>query len=396
MLLRELDPERYWSMPSTYTREKRDLEIEKMIDSDMYYYQLKTDGNYAAFICDFDGDKRLISRGVSKVTGEYGRLENKVFFYDAIAAAFTKPTRIMGEIWFQGGVDKSVGSVLRAGDVKAKSIQDNDYYMRAAETTKFSAKDRRDIEGNEFRGQKLKFRIFDVWYFDGEDLMNTPWIERQEYVKKAAERINSPLVSYVPYYKMDRNFYDAFGALLEKGEEGVVCYREDGLPEPSKRTAHKTCKLKQEIANDVDAFIIGIEPATRTYTGKDVATWQYWENIRTGEKLLGDYYGDFHLGSTVEPVTKNYYLNYPGAMIVGVYNSNNEIYPLCKVAGLTDEFKAELRDNFDKWYMCPVSITGMALSDSNGLSIRHPKLKAIRSPEDIDPHDCTLAKILGN
>ena len=88
MLLRELEPEKYWSMPSTYSREKRELEIQKMIDSGMYYYQLKTDGNYCAFICDFDGDKRLISRGVSKVSGEYGRLEDKVFFYESIVAAF--------------------------------------------------------------------------------------------------------------------------------------------------------------------------------------------------------------------------------------------------------------------------------------------------------------------
>lgn len=393
MLLRELEPEKYWSMPSTYSREKRELEIQKMINSGMYYYQLKTDGNYCAFICDFDGDKRLISRGVSKVSGEYGRLEDKVFFYESIAAIFNKPTRIMGEIYFDHGVDKQVGSVLRCGELKAKSIQDNDYYINAAATTKFSAKDKRDIEGNEFRNQKLKLRIFDVWYYDGLDLMNTPWIERQEYVKKATERINHPLVSYVPYYKMDENFYDAFGALLANGEEGVVCYNENGLPEPAKRTAHKTCKLKQEIANDVDAFIIGTEPAVRSYTGKDVSTWQYWEDLRTGEKLIGDYYGDFHLGHTIEPITKGYYFNYPGAILVGVYDNKGEIYPLCKVAGLTDEFKTELRDNFEEWYMCPVSITGMALSDSNGLSIRHPKLRSIRR-EDINPADCTLAKIL--
>ena len=69
--------------------------------------------------------------------------------------------------------------------------------------------------------------------------------------------------------------------------------------------------------------------------------------------------------------------------------------PICKVSGLTDDFKAELRDNFKKYDHCPVTIGGMALSDSNGLSVRHPYLKSIRLG-DLNPQDCTLSKILNN
>ena len=75
----------------------------------------------------------------------------------------------------------------------------------------------------------------------------------------------------------------------------------------------------------------------------------------------------------------------------------NEI-PLCKVAGLTDEFKSELRDNPDKWIGCPVTIGGMMVSvakadsEGNGISIRHPLLKRIREG-DLLKEDCTLAKI---
>ena len=60
MLLRELAPEKYWSFPSSYSKEKRETEIQNMILSGKYYYQLKTDGNYSAFICDFDGEKSII------------------------------------------------------------------------------------------------------------------------------------------------------------------------------------------------------------------------------------------------------------------------------------------------------------------------------------------------
>ena len=65
----------------------------------------------------------------------------------------------------------------------------------------------------------------------------------------------------------------------------------------------------------------------------------------------------------------------------------------------TKDFKTELRDNFDKWYMCPLTIGGMmvstaqAESNGNGISIRHPYIKSIRK-NDINPKDCTLSKIL--
>lgn len=394
MLLRELEPEKYWSFPSSYTKEKKETEIQNMIMDGNHSFQLKTDGNYCAFICDFDGEKRIISRGISKTTGEYGCLNNQVFFFDSLTRAFNKPTRIMGEIYLEHGVDKNVGSILRASSEKAKSIQSEEYYEDIRTQVKFSAKDKRDIENNEFRGEKLKWRIFDVWYYEGENLMNTPWIERQKYVKMAAERINDPLVSYVPFYPVNENFYDSLASIFQNGGEGVVIYRNNGKPEPGKRTAHKTLKVKQELEHLIDAFIIGTEPATKSYTGKDMANWEFWENTRTGERLFGKYFGEYQTGGAVIPVSKGYWHNWPGAIYVAVYDKDGNEFNLCKVAGLTEDFKIELRDNFSKYDHCPVTIGGMALSDSNGLSVRHPYLKSIRL-NDLDiKTDCTLEKII--
>lgn len=397
MLLRELPPEKYWSFPASYSKERRENEIQSMIMRGDYYFQLKTDGNYSAFICDTDNKKMIISRGISKVTGEYGRLEDKLFFFNAVAKAFNRPTRIMGEIYYDGGIDRQVGSVLRADAVKSKSIQDYDYYVEAQKSTKFTAKDRRDIENNEFRNHKLKWRIFDVWFYDGEDLMRTPWIERQRYVKMAAERINHPLVTYVPYEPMDENFYDKLAKIFAKGGEGVVCYNENGLPEPDKRTAHKTLKVKTEVEHLLDVVFTGLDDCKKNYEGKELGSWQYWENTRTGEKIVGDYFGEYQIGGPYQPITRNYYYNWPGAIFCGVYDKNGNLVPLCKVSNLTDDFKTELRDNFKKdWYLCPATIGGMMLSEASGsISVRHPYLKSIRK-DDINPEDCTLAKIINN
>lgn len=396
MLLRELEPEKYWAMPASWDKEKRQEELDLMISSGKYYYQLKTDGNYSVFCCDFDGDKRLITRGVSKTTGEYGVINDKVFFFDTLCAAFDKPTRILAEVYFDEGIDRNVGSVLRSLSQKALSIQDEEYYNKTSKSYKFSAKDKRDIEGNEFRNQKLKWRIFDVWYYDGIDLMNTSWIERQKYVVKAAKRINHPLVSAVKYKPMNEKFYDELAAILNAGGEGVVCYLGSGKPEPGKRPARKSCKVKRELTNEIDCFIYGTEPAREDYTGENVFDCQYWEDLKTGEKLLGNHYTEYHTGErALRPISKGHYYEWPGAILCAVFDENKKPVVICKCSGLTEDFKNELRDNYDKYHMMPIKISGMmiSLTENRIPSVRHPKLLGLRDT-DLSTDDCLLSKLL--
>jgi hypothetical protein len=160
-------------------------------------------------------------------------------------------------------------------------------------------------------------------------------------------------------------------------------------------------KVKQEIENEIDAIITGIEPAVRGYTGGDLPHWQLWLNTRTMELVKGPYYGEYALGGPYEPVSKGFFYHMPGAIYTSVYDKNGNLIPLCKVAGLTDEFKTQLRDNFEEWRGCPITLGGMMIStaqattDGIGISIRHPYIKRIRR-DDLNPTDCTLEKILGN
>mgnify|MGYP003293702241 FL=1 len=131
----------------------------------------------------------------------------------------------------------------------------------------------------------------------------------------------------------------------------------------------------------------------REYTGKEIETWKFWENLKTGEKICGEYFSEYRLGNTnLEPISKGHYYGWPGAIYCAVWDENNAPLILCKCAGLTEEFKEELKNNYDKYHMMPIKITGMMVSDDN--SIRHPKLISIRDT-DIDVKDCTLAKIKG-
>lgn len=368
------EPMKYWAPPSSMDANTKRQHLEQMINTHQYIWSQKYDGNWSRAI--ITSERAILqTRGISKKTGTYGEIQNKIFFWNDIVNAFKKgDTVILGEIYLPGGIDKDVGSILRCLDDKALARQ-------------------KDI--------KLEWRIFDILALDGNNLMNEPVENRIKYIPEVVKRINNPLVIGIEYHEMDENFFDNLNDIFSNGGEGAVCYKKSAIYEPGKRGPHSwdSCKVKQEISADIDAFIIGVEEPTYSYTGKDISSWQFWENTRTGEKVIGDYFGEYQIGGVYNPITKNYYYNWPGAIYLGVYDNSQQIIKLCKVAGLTEEFKTELRDNFSEWYMCPITIGGMMVSTAQatdngvGISIRHPYIKSIRK-NDIDPKDCTLSKIL--
>ena len=370
-----MEPMRYWNMPTNTPLETRRQHLEQMIASGDYIYSRKYDGNWSRAVITKDA-AALQTRGISVKTKTYGEVQDKVFFWNDVVKAFDNgDTVILGEIYLPGGIDKDCGSILRCLTQKALDRQ---------KTT------------------KLQWRIFDVLALDGKDMFDTPVIERVKHIPEVVKRINSPLVFGIDYYEMNENFFDEINAIFEDGGEGVVCYKKSAIYIPGKRGPHSwdSVKVKQEITSDIDCFITGVEPATRAYTGKDLQNWPLWMNSRTGQKLYGYYFTQYRTGEPYEPISKNYYFNWPGAIYVSVYDKNGNIVPLCKVAGLTEDFKTELRDNFKEWEFCPVTIGGMMISTAQqvddsglGISIRHPNLKSIRK-DDIDIKECTLEKIL--
>ena len=367
------EPMKYFAPSSTMSADARRAKLEQMIDSGNYLFGLKTDGNWSRAVITSER-QALQTRGISTVTKTYGEIQDKVLFWEDVINAFTNGTTvILGEVYLPGGIDKDTGAILRCLTPKAIARQ---------------------------KDNPLKWRIFDVLALDGKDYMDTGFEERIKLIPIVVERINSSLVEGVTYYEMDDTFFDRMGEIFASGGEGAVCYKKNSVYMPGKRGPHAwdTVKVKQEISSEIDAFISDIVPGEKLYTGKDLGTWQLWENQRTGEKLVGSYFGEYRTGGSYLPVTKNYFNNWPGAIQVSVYDKNGNEVPLCKVSGLTEEFKTDLRDNPSRWIGCPVTIGGMMVSsakadsEGNGISVRHPLLKRIREG-DLLKEDCTLAKI---
>jgi hypothetical protein len=371
----EMEIQKYWAPTSAMSQETFREHLEQCISSENYLWSEKFDGNFSRAVIT-PGRNALQTRGISKVTGTYGEIQDKVFFWDSVLNAFqNSETVLLGEIYLPGGIDKDVGSITRCLVDKARASQ---------------------------KERKLEWRIFDVLVLDGKNMINSPIEERISYIPAVVKRINNPLVKGVKYYEMNETFFDRLNTIFSRGGEGAVCYRKGVKYTPGKRSsAWTTIKVKQTIQSDIDCFITSAVPCERSYKGKELDTWEYWFNVKTGEKLFGEYYSEYRLGSScLEPISKNYYYDWPSSVQVGVYDKEGKIIPLCKVAGLTEDFKTSLRDNFEEWYLCPITIGGMMVSEAKaneegiGLSVRHPYIKSIRR-EDLDVKDCTLAKIKG-
>lgn len=367
----EDEPMKYFAPPASMNQEVRRMKLEQMIKSGEYLFSTKIDGNWSRAIITNERNA-LQTRGISKKTGTYGEIQDKVFFWDNVTKAFQNGTTVLlGEVFMEGCIDRQIGSILRCLTPKALERQ---------------------------KDKKLRWYIFDVLCYDGIDLMNTSIEERIKYIPKVVERINSPLVEGAIYYEMNNSFFDIMNEVFASGGEGCVCYKKNAKYIPGKRGPHawESVKVKQEINNDVDVLITGLIPCERAYQGGDLPHWELWRNTRTNELVYGLYYTDYQLGEPYEPVSKNYFNNWCGAIEVSVYDNQGNLIPICNVAGLTEDLKTQLRDNFKEWYLCPVTIGGMMISEAgkNGIpSIRHPYLKSIRK-NDIDPKDCTLEKIL--
>ena len=367
------EPMKYFAPPASMSPEVRRTKLEQMIDSGNYLFGEKTDGNWSRAVITPERQV-LQTRGISTVTKTYGEIQDKVLFWDDVCNAFSYGTTvILGEVYLPGAIDKDVGAILRCLAPKALARQ---------------------------KDSPLRWRIFDVLALNGVDMMDRPFEDRIIYIPEVASLINSPLVEGVQYHEMDDTFFDKMGEIFAAGGEGCVCYKKNSIYIPGKRGPHAwdTVKVKQEISSEIDCVIMGTVAGEKTYTGKDIGSWTLWENQRTNELVKGEYFGEYQHGGTYLPVTKNYFYGWPAAIQVGVYNREGQLIPLCKVSGLTDSFRQDLKLHPNDWIGVPVSISGMmvsearATSNGEGISIRHPLLKRIRK-DDIDPKDCTLAKI---
>lgn len=383
----ELDAEKYWSFPKSYKKDSK-AETKEMIFSNNYVGARKIDGAYYRFVKDMEGNMTLQGRNRS-VKGIFlnkiGHVPHLKEFFDYLPNG----TCLLGELYFP----KKEGShnvTTIMGCLEEKAIRRQE------------------------QGDKLHYYIFDIWAYNGKSLMNSSIEDRIKIMQKIKTNIYNnndfgiidqakmfshgeeatinamfPEVHFAKYY-IGAALWEQLHTILENGGEGVVITKKGTHPEPGKRPARKTLKIKKEISQTIDCFFTGkATPPTTDYSGKEIETWKYWQNIRTGEKLNGEYYDDYFKGAPIIPITKSYFNGWAGSLEIGVIRlKDNKIVPIGYISGLSDEIKANWKDYKNK----PIEVTAMEFTEDRAL--RHGKLVKFRP--DLTIEDCNYEKIWGD
>lgn len=324
---------------------------ENMLKNTPIIGTIKKDGYWSQLVKD-ENEVHLYSRTVSKKTGYYSDNIDKVpHIKDWAMNELPNGTCIIGEVYYPNGTSKNVTSVLGALPEKAIERQKGEY-------------------------GKIHFYMHDILAYSGEDYVMNNMTYDYRY-SNLCEHIDiaTPLIPELEVARCYDNAYlDLDKVTIDKlaaGEEGMVFRVENGLYAPGKRQPKVMFKIKQA-QNDIDFVITEVLPPEYLYTGKESETWEY-----------KDKEGNL--------ITKAAYYGWAGALRLGAYDKAGNLVSIGRVSsGLTDNLKADLAANPEKYIGTVVEVNCMSL-DKENKSIRHGYVSRLRS--DKPAQDCKIQDI---
>ena len=367
----EMEAMKYWAAPASWSDEKKRENAHSRIFSGDWFGAEKKDGYFAKLIKDEDGNIILYSRSRG-VNGKFADKHEWVPHLNNFFDELPNGSCLLGELYLpsQPG-SRHITTIM--GCLKEKAI------------------DRQN------KGEKLHFYIFDCLAWAGEN-----WVKRfaKDRFSFISGKINQEYVSTATYYR-GKELWSMLQEVLARGDEGIVITHKCAEYEPGKRPSKTTLKIKKELKQTIDCFFTGVGSApTKDYTGKEIETWQYWENLRTGEKIQGECFRDYMAGAAITPITKSYFHGWCGSLEIGVLRhkvgsrckingvvyEDTEVFPIGWLSGLTEEMKS----NPEKYAFQPIEVTAMEWDGFNH-TLRHGKMVGWR--KDLALKDCNLEKI---
>lgn len=380
---------------------------------------------------------RVFSRRISKKTGFYVENTDSLPQIREIDVPELAGTILDGEMFIDGLPFKEVSSTLNCAW--------------------FNALDRQIEKGF------VSFHAFDILFYHGIDLRKMPLHRRKVYLHLAIEEADCPYIKEVMYHYCGKSFdmtfreallsrnittkdgeialyefvldhQDSFPELFSyydiqsvkftprayyelvvaSGGEGVMVKPKDG------KYYHKRgweySKIKAFLTRDL--IVMGFSEPTREYTGKDVKHWAYWIEKDTNKRVTGNFYGN----PAYLPVTRHYYLNQVGNLLLGVLvplkdletipknkrgitylpgsfgldHSLNKDYALmqvCETSGFDDDTRAMFTANREKMVGTVVEVKANGLFHDSG-KFRHPRF--LRMRPDKSPEQCTWDAHVGS
>lgn len=361
-----IEPMLIWKLPAG-----KESMLSEVCSNGEYFLEEKIDGAFYQFV-KTENHSYLFGRTISKLSGILTEKSDNVPHLKDALSCLPAGTILIGEIYVPGGTSKDTVSIM--GCLPALAIK------------------RQEKE-------PIHYYVHDIIAYDTVNLIDSPADLRYKILAAIWKKHNLDQYSFLRLAtRVDEDMEAEISRILKSGGEGAVLKKKDYPYTPGKRPAWSTIKVKQ--MDSIDLICTGFCDATKEYTGKELATWEYWEErgeqSQDGEytQLLseGRYYEDYlHNPHIYRPVTKPYFLGWKTAIRIGAYNDKGELVDLGTVSsGLTDDNKREMTENPDLWLGHVVALDCMQI-DKKEHTLRHPVFKCKR--EDKDAKDCVISEI---
>lgn len=366
-----LEAMKYYSVPVGWSEEKKkENAISKIFSGDWYGAQ-KRDGIFCMCGRNLDGEIFLRPRA-KNTKGEFVNKVDWVPQFHDLLNSLELGTVLLGEVYLprdeQAKTTTSIMNCLLKKSLARQSKEED----------------------------KLHLYVFDVLADAGESYLNFKAIDRFLRIDDYRYRYRSPYVEWARYYS-GKELWDMLQSLLADGYEGMVITYKDAHYEPGKRSNKVSLKIKKEIQDTIDCIVIGANPPTKLYTGKDPEIWEYWFDEMSNKKMkASEYFAENHTsiynlyadGVPIVPVTKNWFYGWAGSLRLGAIKDGKEVQ-IGSLSGITDEVKENWKDYVGQ--VCEISCMEIMDNEQGGKGLRHPKL--IRFRDDIDKSECTWERI---
>lgn len=336
----EMNAMKYYAPPASWDKDKRFQNAHTKIFSNDWYGAEKKDGYFTKIVKDEEGKCYLFSRS-RNTKGEYVNKIEWVPQFNSFFENLPNGTCLLGELYFpKRPGSNTVTTIMQCLKDKALARQNAD--------------------------EKLHLYLFDLLAYNNKSLLKSGALERFNLLESLRPIFSNEYIE-VAHYINGQELWMQLQILLASGAEGIVITEKNAIYEPDKRPSKTTLKVKQELKDTIDVVIIGANPPTREYGGKEILTWQYWEDTVSGERLRGEYYKRYSDGGTIEPVTKAYWNNWAGSLRIGM-RKDDKVIEVGSLSGITEEVLSNWKDYVGK----VAEITAMQVfMDTGGL--RHPK-----------------------
>lgn len=276
---------------------------------------------------------------------------------------------------------------------------------------------------------------FDILFYKGEDLRGFSLQERKKYLKLVVDKINSPYIEEVKYFKNNKliplnkpfdlkklskdcyptlykdltenkNLVTAQGyyeSIVALGGEGVIVKSLSGKYFSKRGREYQ--KIKKFLTREV--IILGFAEPTKEYKGKfPNDSWDYWEHGHGSMRICSNNWGKFSAkelqSKGYTPVTKYYCEQWVGNIRFGVYitpeefeklpkksktsETYNSIIEVGECSGFDEETRKFFTDNREMLIGKVIEVKANELFKDTG-KMRHPRF--LRMREDKNTSQCT-------